>query len=166
MSAYASFFLNSPSSVVHLECIAISHPGFTKPYYLIRNAVGGITVTHEDLTVVTYQYYPLSITRTGASDDLSQSLKIDLGDLGQVLPQELDHVSFTNTFNVRPTLQYRVYRSDSLNAPLYGPITYQITNITFNKTSTTLEAEAPQLNTSGTGELYSLSRFPMLAGFL
>ena len=166
MSAYASFFLNSSSSIVHLELLEISHPNFSQVYRIVRNAMNGVTVTHEDTTVHDYTYYPLKLTPVAASDDLDQVMQVQFGDLGQILPMELDNVAAANAFNIKPTMKYRVYRSDDLSVPLYGPLQFEITILPFKSDGVTFEARAPRLNQLGTGELYSLDRFPMLAGFI
>lgn len=166
MSNYSAFFLNTPSSVVQLELLEISHPSFTKVYRIVRNAINGVTVTLEDSSVHTFDYYPLQITPTTASDDLDQALKIDLGDLGQVLPTELDAVAAAANFKVKPTCKYRAYRSDDLTAPLLGPLSFVISEISFTKQGASFNAGAPKLNISSTGEIYSMDRFPGLRGFI
>jgi hypothetical protein len=166
MSDYSEFFLNAGSNVAELELLEISHPNFTKTYYLVRNAVNGVTVTLEDSTSQEFEYYPLQITPVGSGDDLDQVLRIQLGDLGTLLPQELDAVSAAGGFGTKPTLKYRTYRSDDLSAPLYGPITLEISALTFKKEGAAFEAHAPRLNSTATGELYTTSRFPMLRGFI
>jgi hypothetical protein len=162
---YSDFFLNSPSSVVELDCIEILHPSFSKTYYIVRNAINGITVTHEDASVHTYDYFPIALTPTGASDDLDQILKVQLGDLGQIIPAELDRIANAGTFTTKPVLKYRTYRSDNLAAPLFGPQKFVVGNISFTKDGSAFEAGAPKLNQTSTGEIYSMDRFPMLRGF-
>jgi hypothetical protein len=166
MSEYSEFFLNAGSNVAELELLEISHPDFTKTYYIVRNAVNGITVTLEDDTVQEFIYYPLQIKPIGSGDDLDQVLQIQLGDLGTILPQELDAVSIAGTFGTKPVLKYRTYRSDDLSAPLYGPITLEISALTFKKEGAAFEAHAPRLNSTATGELYTTGRFPTLRGFI
>jgi hypothetical protein len=165
MSQYSSFYLNSRSSVVKLDLITISHPSFTKVYNVVRNSIMGITVTLETAVVQAFEYYPLAITPTSSENDLDQVLKVTLGDLGQLLPKELDAVRTDGTFIIKPTLLYREYRSDSLGAPINGPVRFQIDNITFNDDGATFQASAPRLNMTGTGERYTYDRFPMLRGF-
>lgn len=92
MSNYSQFFLNSSSAVVQFETIEISHPKFSKIYRIVRNAINGITATLEDLSSVTFDYYPLKITPTGSDNDLDQTLQVQFGDLGDILPKELDLV--------------------------------------------------------------------------
>ena len=166
MSAYSEFFLNSPSSVVQLELLEISHPDFTQTYRVVRNAVEGTTVTLEDDSSATFSYYPLRITPVGIRDNLDFGLRVDLGDLGQVLPDEIDAVTDADGFGEKPTVIYRTYRSDDLTAPLFGPLTLKVTSFSFTREGSTFEAQAPSISVSSTGELYKLDRFPMLRGFL
>jgi len=166
MSDYSEFFLNTGSNVAELELLEISHPNFTQTYYIVRNAVNGVTVTLEDSSSREFSYYPLRVTPMSAGDDLDQVLKIQLGDLGEVLPQELDAVFAADGFATKPTLKYRTYRSDDLSAPLYGPITLEITNLAFNRDGVAFEAHAPRLNSTATGEVYTTNRFPMLRAFI
>lgn len=166
MPTYAEFFLNSKTSVVQLETLEISHPNFTKVYRVVRNAVEGVTLTLENAQVATFDYYPLQIENAGVRDDLDQAIKINLGDLGEVLPKELDEVSSNNGFGTKPTVVYRTYRSDDLSRPLFGPVTLEVSSFAFNREGSTFEAKAPSLNVNKTGEVYKLDRFPMLRGFL
>ena len=166
MSRYTEFFLNSKSSVVQLETLEVSHPDFTKTYRVVRNAVEGVTLTLENGNSATFDYYPLQIENAGVRDDLDQSIKINLGDLGEVLPKELDKVSSNDGFGTKPIVIYRTYRSDDLSRPLFGPVTLEVSTFAFNREGSTFEAKAPSLNINKTGEIYSLDRFPMLRGFL
>jgi hypothetical protein len=166
LSAYASFFLNSASSIIPLETIVISHPSFSKTYNIVRNAMNGLAATLEDGTSTTFDYYPLSIKQTGASDDLDQKMQIQLGDLGKVVPAEIDNAFNAGTLTTKPQLVYRCYRSDDLTTPMEGPFFYDITSIATKKKASAFNAEAPRLNNNQTGELYSLDRFPMLGGFI
>jgi hypothetical protein len=315
MPSPATFFLNSGSNVVQLDLIELAHPNFTKTYRIVRNAVAGVTVTLEDTTVKTFDYYPVRLVPTGSKNDLDQTLEVTFGDLGTILPQELDRIiraktppfftgallgawvdntaqmvlppfliaqggwfyvpanathlqmgindsfffdnngSFAVSVNgaapvsvgpfertwtytagvlndaypysptstgpprsvvvtpgslikitvsggtsvfaggfvhdgfgdptvpnagpglfvelepgpgsiIKPTLTYRVYRSDDLTAPLDGPFLFQVNNIAFQKDGATLQCSASRLNQNTTGELYSMDRFPMLRGFL
>jgi len=166
MSTYAEFFLNSKSSVVQLELIEISHSLFTKTYRVVRNAVQGITVRLETGVTRTFEYYPLKIENNGSRDDLDQSFTFTLGDLGEILPKELDGVARGDGFGEKPTVLYRTYRSDDLTRPLFGPVVLEVESFAFNRDGSTFTAKAPSLNINKTGEIYRLERFPMLRGFL
>lgn len=166
MSDYAEFFLNSRASVVQLETLEISHPDFTKIYRVVRNAVQGLTARLENNSLVTFDYYPLEIENAGVRDNLDQSITINLGDLGEVLPKELDEISSNDGFDIKPIVTYRIYRSDNLTRPLFGPVLLEVPSFTFNREGSSFQAQAPSLNINKTGERYKLDRFPMLRGFL
>jgi hypothetical protein len=164
---YAQFFLASPRSVAQLELLEISHPSFSQVYRIVRNKFDGVTVKHEDGTLYSYTYYPLRITRSGATDDLDSTLNIDLGDLGELVNNELDLVRAAGTFSTRPTIKFRVYRSDNLlTGPLYGPLIYEAVHFGMTREGTSFIAQAPTLNVVKTGERYLPQRFPMLRGML
>ena len=166
MSAYTDYFLNSDSNIIQLELIEISHSAFTQTYRVVRNATNGVTVTLEDASVETFEYYPLKLTPLSSQDDLEQSIKIVLGDLGEVLPMELDAVSSANGYEEKPIVKYRTYRSDDLTTPLIGPWLLEVVAFNFDREGSTFEAKAPSLNVNRTGEAYKLARFPMLRGFI
>jgi len=166
MPDYSTFFLNSLSSVVQLETLEITHPNFSQDYFIVRNATNGVTLTLEDLSSQEFIYYPLKITAVGTRENLDFGVRVDLGDLGEVLPVELDNVATAAGYGTKPVVKYRTYRSDDLTAPLYSPVTLEIENFSFTRNGCSFEAKAPSLNISSTGETYSLDRFPMLRGFL
>lgn len=166
MSDYTEFFLASPSSVVQLELLEITHPDFTQAYRVVRNAVDGVTVTLETSATAAFVYYPLRVMPVGVRDTLDFGLKIDLGDLGEVLPLEVDAVTDADGFGTKPTVVYRTYRSDDLTKPLFGPLTLHVTSFSFTREGSTFEAQAPTISVASTGELYKIDRFPMLRGFL
>lgn len=166
MSSYAEYFLNSASTVIQFDLLEISHPNFTQVYRVVRNAADGLTVTLENDEEVFFRYYPLGVKPISNSDDLEQRLQVQLGDLGEVLPRELDAVSSANGFKTKPTVIYRTYRSDDLSAPLLGPLYLEVTEFNFTREGSAFEAKAPSLNINRTGEVYKLARFPMLRGFI
>jgi hypothetical protein len=165
MSKLSDFFLNSKSTIIQYETLEIYHPNFSKTYRLVRNASRGLTATLETAVQVTFDYYPLNITPTGGYDNLDNSIRIELGDLGTVIPKELDMITLANGFGTKPTIKYRVFRSDDLTSPLDGPFIYEINTFSFNEKGCVFEARAPSLNISKTGEIYTIDRFPGLAAF-
>lgn len=166
MSATSEFFLSSKSSVVQIETLEIDHPNFTRTYWLVRNVAQGITLTLENSTDQAFEYYPCKITRLGLRNNLDQGFSITIGDVGTLLADELDAVEAANGFSTKPTVRYRTWRSDEPGAPLLGPVELEITKVSTTFGASTFDAVAPRLNVSGTGEVYSLARFPMLKGTL
>lgn len=166
MSAYSEFFLRSASSVVQLECIEISHPSFTKVYRIVRNATKGVSVRYENGVFYSHDYYPLKLTSLGSRGDLDQGFRINLGDLGEILPKELDAISVADTYRIKPVVKYRAFRSDDLSNAMFGPLVLEAGLLSFKREGCTFDAKAPSLNINKTGELYKLDRFPGLRGFL
>lgn len=166
---YAQYFLNSASSVVQLETLEINHPAFSKVYYIVRNKIDGLVgAVDENGVAKNYDYYPLRISYLGVRDNLDAGLKIEVGDLGEVLPLEIDRVASAEEaigFTVKPTVVYRTYRHDDLSKVLYGPLVLEIREFSFTKDGAMFEAKAPALNLNQTGETYNINRFPMLRGF-
>lgn len=166
MTDYTEFYLNSKSSIVQLECLEISHSSFSQTYRAVRNATHGVTVTHEDGSDHFYGYLPMRIRSAGVRDDLDHILQIVMGDLGEIVPMELDRVRADDKLGEKPVLVYRTYRSDDLSKPLFGPLVLEVRSFNMDRNCCTFEAKAPSLNVSRTGESYSLARFPMLRGLL
>lgn len=166
MSDYANFFLGSSSKVVQLETLELSHPDLTQTYWIVRNARLGITARLETTVSQAFDYYPVIIRSLGQRDDLDQGYNITIADVGKTLPLELDAIEAADGFTTKPVLKYRTYRSDRLTEPLFGPVVMEVKKVTLNRQGSTLQARAPQLNSSKTGELYRLDRFPMLRGTL
>ncbi len=167
MPDYAAFFLSSRQDVVQLELIEITHPSFSQPYRFVRNHADGVVV---DLSAeeegVAFQYYPARVSLRGSRDDLDSQIRIDLGDTGEIIPQEIDRVHDGGGFTVRPQLRYWAFRSDDLTEPLFGPLTMETSAINTNEGGASMDCRAPATNLTRTGERYKLDRFSSLRGFL
>lgn len=163
MSAISEFFLGSAPYVQQLQLIEISHPNFSQTYRVVRNDTRGVVVTHEGPAgPFTYSYYPLRIKPVGSGNDLDQKLEVTLGDLGEIIPGELDLVDAANGMETKPTLKYREYRSDDLTAPMYGPLTFDIDALTSTVEGSALRASATAFNRGRIGTYYTTVIFPMI----
>lgn len=163
---YVEFFLNAKAELIQFECVEISHPNFSKVYRFVRNNTDGLTVTLETAATATFDYVPIKISQNEMVDDLDYGFKFELGDVGELLPLELDRIAANDGFLIKPVLKYRTYRSDNLANVMFGPIVLEVTELSFNKTGVVFDAKAPELNTSRTGEIYTIARFPGLRDFL
>lgn len=165
-NAYRDFFLSAPADVVELELIEISHPSLSQSYRYVRNHRAGVTVTLPNGGPTAFEYRPAIIRRGRSSDDIAQSISVDLGDPGDVLANEMDLMIANDSYQIKPVLKYWVYRSDDLANALVGPLTFDVLSISTKGDMATLEAQAPERNLGGTGALYTFNRFPMLRGEL
>lgn len=166
VSPALDYFLNSDRSVVRLETIEFSHPAFTQTYRRVRNAREGVTVTLETGAAAVFDYYPMALTEMGDQADLDTGVRVDFGDLGELLPREVDAVYAANQMDVKPKVVYRAYRSDDLTQPLIGPLHLEATTFSHRREGASFAASAPYVNNTKTGETYNLTRFRMLRGFL
>jgi hypothetical protein len=170
MSDLTEFYLNTRSDIWEAELIEISHPNFTQTYRIARNVEAGADSITVDLsgaeTGVEFTYYPIHVQPAGARDDLDASIRLDVGDLGELVPGEIDAVASAGGFMTKPALRYWTYRSDILTEPMYGPLTLEIPQIALNDRGCSIDARAPQLNATKTGERWTLARVQMLLGFV
>ena len=162
MTAYDEFFLGSHSDVVQLELMSIV---MDDEYHVVRNAKEGVTVTLENGRRQEFMYYPLRFTPVGTKGDLDYGLRVELGDLGEIIPKEVEAFRLLNR-NSKPRVVYRVYRSDDLSEPMFGPLNLEITNVTMTRDGSAFDAQAPVISVLRTGSVYGLNRFPMLRGTL
>jgi hypothetical protein len=149
-----------------LELVEISHSAFAQTYRRVRNARAGVTVTLETDQEATFSWYPMRITELSDQADLDTGVRIDFGDLGEILPRELDAVYQADAMAEKPKVVYRAYRADDLDAPLIGPLNLEATTFSFTREGASFEAAAPYVNQNRTGQTYNLTRFFMLRGFL
>ena len=166
MPDLASFFFDASPSIVQLDTLIISHPNMTREYALVSNHRDGVTVTLETGGQKTFDYYPFTISDSELSNNLDYSIEIILGDLGEIMPKEIDAIKAASGMGTRPTVVYRKYRSDDLTAPMDGPITLEMQEPTINHEGTSFTAGPRRANRNGTGTSYSTVNFPMLRGVL
>lgn len=168
MDIYKSFFLNSSSGVVPLECVEISHPDFSVPFRFVKNDTEGVTVKHESAGPdVTYEYQPMSTQRSTVTNDLDQKLNLTIADVDDELIKSVVSARLGTNWKIRPSIRWRLYRDDDLTAPMVSLQTLEIATLSKdNSGNCTFDAQAPELNSVKTGEIYSLERFPLLRGMI
>ena len=166
MPDFNAFFLNGSPDSVLLETLVISHPNFTRTYALVNNAIGGITATLEDGTEQVFQEYPFIRENLEIQNNLDFGFGVQLGDLGEIIPKELDAVRAAGGMNTHPTVVYRSFSSADLSEPLDGPYTLRMVGPAVSTEGTVFRAEALSANASTTGNLYTFDRFPMLRGLV
>ena len=126
MTDYVSYFLNGSSAVVRLDTIVISHPNMSQDYALVRNHRAGMTATLETGAQQDFMYYPFGLNDSEVTQSLDYGLEIILGDLGEILPMEIDRIRAADAMGTPPTVVFRAYTSDDLSAPVIGPIVLEM----------------------------------------
>lgn len=182
MTALSEYYLSSAPSIVEIDCIEIQHFRFNPTVFRItRNAQlhelstfddegqpkRGIIVMHEGAVgPFEYEYVPMKIDRIGSGTDLEQALRITFGDVGEILPAQLELIDNFNANVAKPIVRYRAYRSDDLSTPLTTvPSVLEMKRVTFNRDGCGFEAVAPYLNVARTGQLYNIKDFPTMRAF-
>lgn len=151
---------------VEVETIEISHPDFTKTYYLVRNLTSGCVIPINGVDTV-FQYCPMRWERSSAENNLDYELKITLQDLNEIVAPEINLISIDS--EIMPSVVVRTYVMDSngnIGNVADGPFVLGVRNITFDSQGCAFAASAKPLNGNGTGELYTFSRFETLRGFV
>jgi hypothetical protein len=166
MPDYVAFFLDASPEVYRIETLEIAHPSFSQSYWVQSQVPAGVELGLEGGGSQFFQYVPTEITPRSEENDLEAGYRIALGDLGLILQGELDRIAADGAWNIRPTITYRQYRSDELDAPMTGPEVFEMQGVNFNAEGATFDASARTLNLNRTGERYTVTRFPMLAGFI
>lgn len=158
---YIRFFLDGRRDAAEIETLEITHPNFSRVYYIVRNVTDGISVKHENGLEYFHEYYPLSVQGEGASDDLDFALSVNLGDLNEIISGEISNLLAADGFGENPKVIYRGYRSDTWEI-MNGPLVLEATDISYNGEGSTFTAGAPRINRSGTGRRYDFNLFPAL----
>lgn len=160
MADYTAFFLDSISGVVALECIEISHPSFSKVFRYVRNDVDGITAEGN-----VFDYHPMSIKRSNVSNDLEQKMSVTLADMQDDLSNAIRLIRTSDYARVSPSFKFKIFRDDDLSMAMVELQTLEITSISKDSSGlVTFDAQAPELNNSRTGLIYSIEDFPLLRG--
>jgi len=100
------------------------------------------------------------------SEDLDNSVQINLGDQGDIMAAEIDAIRDAMSMEIKPVVIYRGYSSADYSQVLEGPFSLKVTDTVRTHEGAALEASPRKLNALRTGERYSLTRFPYLRGFL
>lgn len=167
VDSYVDFFLGADRSVAEIQTIEIRQVSFSQVWRLQFHYRHGLLATLETGEVVEFQYVPMSIQAMEDRGTLDFGLGITLGDLGDILPDEIERARTAETLRTHPPqVIYRVYRSDDLGRPMLGPVDLEARKIGRTRDGAKFNATAPELNVTKTGEPYTTDRFPMLLGVL
>lgn len=165
MPTYEEFFLNSSVTVRRIDLLEISHPNMSQVYRCLRNkgsTNNELIVTLETGEQATFKYVPMRFEKGEFTGNMEQKIKVTFGDLGELIPDEIDRIELADADDIKPMVRYWQYASNNLRNPLVGPVILQIKSFASNWQGCMFDAIAPQINVSGTGEIYNLEDIPML----
>lgn len=150
---------------IRVECIEIIHPSFSRHYRFVRNAVDGIRVKDERGYWKDYDYLPISIKPGQSANNLEQSFTMGIGDVGEVMPFELDRLRRGSYAHVKPTVNYRTYLTSDLSEAMMSVRGLEITDNQPQKQGAVFKCKARELNKTSTGICFTYDRFETLRGF-
>lgn len=166
-SQYVDFYLGSSTAEIELHTLQISQVSFSKVYRFQPYYRQGLWLRDESSEKQFFEWMPMRLEPLGDRGNLDFGLSVTFGDLGEILPDEIERARSAGTLLKKPAVVvYRIYRSGNLEAPMYGPITLQAKTINRTSEGAQFEAKAPHLNVNKTGMLYRTDLFPMLLGYL
>lgn len=157
-----SFFLTKTSAIAKIDCIELYHPDFG---YLRYQAYDdeGITVQHESGPSHLYEYESFEITRGNVTSDLDQGFSITFADYKDDLKNKVNAADHMTPI----VFSWRLYRSDDLDSPMFVQRDLYVIRVNSDGTGmVTFEASAEQLNNVKTGDVYTIAKFPTLAGVI
>lgn len=164
---WIDFFLGASSRIAELQTLEIRQPSFSKVWRLQSHYREGFWARIESGEQVFFEYAPMAMRALEDRGNLDFGISVTLGDLGEILPDEIQRASAAGTLRSSPPEAiFRSFRSDNLEKPMYGPIRLRAQTITRSQSGAQFDATAPQVNVSKTGMLYRTDLFPMLRGFL
>lgn len=157
------YWLRGRHDDVRLECIEITHPSFTKIYRFVRNHADGVRVKHGSW--YDYEYLPITIKTSKSADNLNQGMSLGIGDVGDIIPMEIDRLRNGSHKTSRPIINYRVYLTSDLSTPVDSILGLEVTDNNPQNAGAVLTCRARDLNKSSTGLIYNLYDDPTLIGF-
>jgi len=166
-SEYTDFYLRNSEGAWPLHTLQVNQVSFSKEYRFQPYYREGLWLRDESGQQQYYQWMPLKLDSLSDRANLDFGLSVTLGDLGEFLPDEIQRARDAGTLVTDPAVvRYRIYRSNNLEAPMYGPITLQAKTIARTVQGAQFDAKAPQINATKTGMIYRTDLFPTLLGFL
>lgn len=164
---WIDYFFGAPRGAARLQTVVISQPDFSKVWSLQSNCREGFWARLETGEQMFFQYVPMLLKPLEDRGSLDFGMSITVGDLGEILPDEIQRARAAGTLRTSPpTVVYRSYRSDNLDRPMLGPITLRAQPITRSREGAQFDATAPQVNISKSGMLYRPDLFQTLWGFV
>lgn len=161
-------YANAPVEKDEFEVISLSAPWFTQTYYLQNTFVDGVDVTLDDgVTVVTAEYAPMAIGQASSNADMSYTREFTIQQVNDIIATEISGRDPALRQKVTVSSRgYVMYRDGTVSAQKTPTISTEVTKTTRNNIGTTIGTATKPVNNTTTGEVATVTRVPMLKGFL
>jgi len=162
-------FASAPVDETELEVVSFNASWFSQVYYLQRQFTEDIQVVLEDASTVTAMYAPMNLEQASSNQDLSHERNIVIQMVNDIIASENDNYDPVTHGSEMPVFTSRVYiayRDGTISSLMYGPITLPVRKISNNSEGISISVSTKPANESATGEIATVTRVPMLKGFV
>lgn len=162
-------YASAPTDQTELEVISFTAPWFSKVYHLQRQSTESIDVQMEDGNTVNVEYAPMSIEQASSNADLNYERNISIQMVNDLIAAENDKYNPEINNGQTPTFQSRgfiLYRDGTVSSLRYGPITLPVKTIKTNEKGAVINVTTTPGNDYATGEVATVTKVPMLKGFV
>lgn len=162
-------YASAPVDQTELEVISFSASWFSKTYYLQRQFTEDIQVTLENSIVVDVMYAPMNIDQASSNADLNYERNITIQMVNDLIASENDNYDPLIHGSEMPVFQSRGYiafRDGTISDIKYGPISLPVRKMKTNNQGSIISVTTKPGNDYSTGEIATVTRVPMLKGFV
>jgi len=158
-------YANAPVAKETFEVICIKASWFE--YYLQNTFTDDIEVELEDGSTVTAEYCPMSITQASDSSDLIYERSVVVQHVNDIIATEL--AMRDPELNESPVIEsrgYVMYRDGTVSSLKTDVISTEVSKAVRDEQGCSFTASTTPVNSKATGERSTVTRVPMLKGFL
>lgn len=166
-----TIYASAPVSSTNFEVITLTAPWYTKDYHLQNIFTEGIDVVLETSETVTADFAPMALGQSGSNADLNDERTIVIQLVNDIIASEQErfdpeiHNPDDQKIQFRGYIYYRTGEVSSLQTSV---LTVTIRDITRDSETgaSSIRVSSKPANETATGELCTVTRVPMLRGFL
>lgn len=159
---FREFLTQSITGVGMVDGVEIRHPSLQTSVFMTP-VYPGFTDSEGNF----YEYVPFAVNRSSKQGDLKQEFKFTIQDINEIVAVYVDQIPIDAELRPNVILRTFLYRDGGVIADIAdGPYVLEAENITFTSQGCTFTATAQQTNYSGTGLIYTGSRFPTLKAYM
>lgn len=166
-----AIYASAPVSSTRFEVVSIEAPWFSQIYYLQNVSVEDIQVTLETSEVVTARYAPLGLGEASSNADLNYERNIVIQMVNDLLAAEQDNFNpeiHNPDDQIVKSRGYIYYRNGTISSIQTSVVKTRVRDITRDSKTgaSNIRISTKPGNQNATGEVATISRVPMLRGFL
>lgn len=160
-------YSNAPITKDTFEVITLTADWFSQDYHLQNTFTEGVDVILEDDTEVFAEYAPMEIGQASSNASLEYSRTIIIQQVNDIIAAEIANRDPESDSKVYVQSRgYVMYRDGSISQLKTPVITTEVNKTTRNEVGTSISTSTKPVNNTSTGEIATVTRVPMLKGFL